>query len=222
MRIATVVLPVPGLPVKLMCSDGCSVASPRRWRTRSTSSRAAISRTRRLTGARPTRSRSRDSSTSPMPASRNSAPRSMLAGAGACSGACVGAFSGAVMVGSPRSASAGPVGAAQAAISTLFAACAARTGERSIAGSARVPRAFRSAADGVALHRVAQVAALRFLADEAEARLGGGALDDEGHAHRLPALGRVEGVDADVVLGVGFAAGLELAHHAGGVAQVEH
>ena len=29
MRIATVVLPVPGLPVKLMCSDGACAARPR-------------------------------------------------------------------------------------------------------------------------------------------------------------------------------------------------
>src|SRR5450755_656074 len=63
MRIATVVLPVPGLPVKLMCSEGFSAARPRFRRSLSITSSAAISRMRCLTGARPTRSRSSSSST---------------------------------------------------------------------------------------------------------------------------------------------------------------
>ena len=53
MRTATVVLPVPGLPVKLMCKVGACEASPNFDRTRSTSRSAAISRMRCLTGARP-------------------------------------------------------------------------------------------------------------------------------------------------------------------------
>ncbi len=48
MRVATVVLPVPGLPVKLMCSVGASDVRPNFARTRSTSSSAAISRMRLL------------------------------------------------------------------------------------------------------------------------------------------------------------------------------
>ena len=57
-RSATVVLPVPGLPVKLMCRVGVSCARPSFLRARSTSSSAAISRMRVLTGARPINSRS--------------------------------------------------------------------------------------------------------------------------------------------------------------------
>ena len=58
MRSATVVLPVPGLPVKLMCSVGVSDEMPSFLRSRSTRSSAAISRMRFLTGFRPTSSRS--------------------------------------------------------------------------------------------------------------------------------------------------------------------
>ncbi len=57
MRSATVVLPVPGLPVKLMCSDGAPAASCMSRRTLSTTSSEAISRMRFLTGARPISSR---------------------------------------------------------------------------------------------------------------------------------------------------------------------
>ena len=58
MRSATVVLPVPGLPVKLMCSDGGSLQA----RAGGAASRPAAARRSRgcgcLTGARPTSSRS--------------------------------------------------------------------------------------------------------------------------------------------------------------------
>src|SRR5262249_48853603 len=64
---ATVVFPVPGLPVKLMCSVGVSCASPRRLRARSTRSSAAISRIRCLTGVSPTSSRSSSANTSATP-----------------------------------------------------------------------------------------------------------------------------------------------------------
>jgi len=64
MRIATVVLPVPGLPVKHMCSVGVSEASANCLRKRSTKSSAAISRMRVLTGLSPISSRSSLSSTS--------------------------------------------------------------------------------------------------------------------------------------------------------------
>ena len=50
MRSATVVLPVPGLPVKLMCSEGREDSSPASRRSRSITSSAAISRIRVLTG----------------------------------------------------------------------------------------------------------------------------------------------------------------------------
>src|SRR5690606_40296309 len=59
MRTATVVLPVPGLPVKHICMLGCSDSIPTCARALATSRNAAISRTRCLTGARPMRSLSR-------------------------------------------------------------------------------------------------------------------------------------------------------------------
>ena len=58
MRSATVVLPVPGLPVNDICSVGGPETSPTCSRARATRRKAAISRMRCLTGARPTRSRS--------------------------------------------------------------------------------------------------------------------------------------------------------------------
>src|SRR5207302_1893350 len=60
---ATVVLPVPGLPVKLMCRLGAWASSPRFMRSLSITSSAAMSRMRALTGASPTRSRSSSSIT---------------------------------------------------------------------------------------------------------------------------------------------------------------
>src|SRR6266404_4945543 len=65
MRSATVVLPVPGLPVKLMCRLGACACSPRFMRSLSITSSAAMSRMRALIGVRPTRSRSSSSITAP-------------------------------------------------------------------------------------------------------------------------------------------------------------
>src|SRR6202158_3570536 len=65
MRMATVVLPVPGLPVKDMCKLGACACSPRFMRSLSITSSAAISRIRALTGASPIRSRSSSSMTAP-------------------------------------------------------------------------------------------------------------------------------------------------------------
>ena len=58
MRSATVVFPVPGLPVKLMCSEGRAQARPCSRRRRSMTSSAAISRMRVFTGSSATRSAS--------------------------------------------------------------------------------------------------------------------------------------------------------------------
>src|SRR4030088_2160551 len=65
MRSATVVLPVPGLPVKLMCRRGACACSPRFMRSLWITSNAAMSRMRALIGVRPTRSRSSSSITAP-------------------------------------------------------------------------------------------------------------------------------------------------------------
>jgi hypothetical protein len=53
MVTATVVLPVPGLPVKLMCSVGACEATPSFDLTRSTRRSATISRMGCLTGCPP-------------------------------------------------------------------------------------------------------------------------------------------------------------------------
>src|SRR5580658_1514338 len=63
MRSATVVLPVPGLPVKLICRLGACAARPRLVRSLSITNSAAMSRMRALTGASPMRSRSSSSMT---------------------------------------------------------------------------------------------------------------------------------------------------------------
>src|SRR5512139_3830012 len=76
MRMATVVLPVPGLPVKHMCSEGFAPSMPSAARAVSTTSSEAISRMRVLTGASPTSSWSSSSSTAPTPDSASSALRS--------------------------------------------------------------------------------------------------------------------------------------------------
>src|SRR5438874_8896247 len=65
MRSATVVLPVPGLPVKLMCRLGACACSPRFMRSLSITSNAPMSRMRALIVVRPTRSRSSSSITAP-------------------------------------------------------------------------------------------------------------------------------------------------------------
>ena len=63
MRMATVVLPVPGLPLKHMCKLGAWLVSPRLMRSLSMTSSAAMSRMRALTGTSPTRSASSSAST---------------------------------------------------------------------------------------------------------------------------------------------------------------
>src|ERR1700761_8246269 len=65
MRKATVVLPVPGLPVKDMCRLGACACMPKFSRSLLITSSAAMSRMRPLMGARPTRSRSNSSITAP-------------------------------------------------------------------------------------------------------------------------------------------------------------
>ncbi len=83
MRMATVVLPVPGLPVKLMCRVGACEERPNFERTRSTRRSAAISRMRCLTGARPMSSSSSCSRTGPTPDCANSSARLIRPGGGA-------------------------------------------------------------------------------------------------------------------------------------------
>ena len=81
MRSATVVLPVPGGPVKHMCRFGRGASRPNLCRARSTRSSSAMSSIHRFTGTRPTRSRSSAPSTSSMlAASRSSANMTRASG----------------------------------------------------------------------------------------------------------------------------------------------
>ena len=90
MRMATVVLPVPGLPVKHMCSEGFALATPSSARAFSTTSSEAISRMRSFTGTSPTSSASSSSSTALTPDSTSSAFRSKLWFMSMCSSALPG------------------------------------------------------------------------------------------------------------------------------------
>jgi hypothetical protein len=73
MRSATVVFPVPGFPVKDICSVGVSLVSASFCRALSMTRSEAISRIRVLTGFRPTSSRSSVPKTSSTRAPSNSA-----------------------------------------------------------------------------------------------------------------------------------------------------
>src|SRR5437870_5727408 len=90
------------------------------------------------------------------------------------------------------------------------------------AGSASLAALTLRAVGDVPVQRVADVAALALLPDEAEARLPRGAVDDEAHDDRLHAARGVERHQADVVLRKGPAAALQLEQHAGGILELEH
>src|SRR6266404_2061011 len=187
MRSATVVLPVPGLPVMLMCRRGACACSPRFMRSLSITSSAAMSRMRALIGVRPTRSRSSSSITAPawLCASTSLTVRASvgwdawLAAAPAGGSGTAAALPGIEYRGEPMSGLSSPTALA-----------------------------FRPVA-GVAVHRVADRAAPRLLTYEPETRLADRAVDDEAHGDALHAARGVEGNQADVVLRVGLAAVLQ-------------
>jgi hypothetical protein len=77
MRMATVVFPVPGLPVKDMCREGEPDTSPSSFLARSTTNKAAMSRIRVFTGFKPMSSASSSSRTSLTRVSASNAPRSI-------------------------------------------------------------------------------------------------------------------------------------------------
>src|SRR5690606_13749187 len=85
----------------------------------------------------------------------------------------------------------------------------------------RIPASSGGGAVG-RLPGVALLAAFPLDACQIECRLDLGAVDDEGHAHRLPATCRIERDQPDVGIGVGLAAGLDLHHGALCVHEVEH
>src|SRR5687768_14276813 len=199
MRRATVVFPVPGLPVKHMCSDGRSDASPCSRRRRSTTSSAAISRMRVFTGARPTRSPSSSSSTESSPVRWT-----MACGLAPTStnSATAGAIPGSFAAGGREAVRCSP-GARGATLKVCPV-----TGSVSRAPVALPGRGVRRV--GVQAIVNGAVAPVRPL--ESEARLLGGTADDEAERSRLPAVARVVGDHLDVVVGELLAAGRHLAH----------
>src|ERR1700712_844894 len=212
-RCATVVLPVPGLPVKHMCSVGRSTATPKRSRTRSTTRSAASSASRSLTGARPTSSRSSASSTSSTPAPRRTSSRSTVASAGGASSFRFRASASAAV--SSETAADRPEVPNEVRPSAPAIAVAPGVAVPAVA----LPRGTLG---GVGVHRVADLAVTSLLAVQAEARFVGGAVDQEGQGDGLPAEARVVGDDPHVALRVLLAAGADLVHHRGRVGQVEH
>src|SRR5918999_2472999 len=198
-RRATVVFPVPGLPLKHMCSDGRSDASPCSRRRRSTTSRAAISRMRVFTGASPTRSPSSPSSTA-------SSPVRWTMACGLAPASTSSATAGAI----PGSFAAGGGGGGRGpprARGATLRACPV-TGSASRAPVALPGRGVRRVGMQAIVHGA--VAPVRPL--EAEARLLRRSVDDEAECRRLPAVARVVGDHLDVVVGELLAAGRELAH----------
>src|SRR6266481_799181 len=197
-RIATVVFPVPGLPVKDMCSDGEPPTRPTCLRARSTSSNAAMSRIRAFTGLRPVSSASSSSSTSVTFESASSAFKSTRSAAAAGGGAPV-------APGAPMMAVAGDVSFTRIPLCITL----------------RVTLPF-GRLRGVALDGVLNLASAHLVPLQQEARLHGRPIDDERQPRRLEAQRRVEGVHPHVGLRMGFAAGGHLRHGAGGIAQIEH
>ena len=202
MRSATVVLPVPGLPVKLMCSVGGSWARPSAARARSTSSSAAISRMRRLDR------RQADQLAVELVQHRADAGRfEVLAevelGLARRSGPIVG------LQHRPLERSASPHGSGEAVLRQGIGAGTSllRGWQLTVAPAGRSHGA-RWCSGSAAVH---------LLPLEPEARLLLRAVDDEGQPHRFPAMRGVEGDHPDVAVAVDLAAVVELHHHAGRV-----
>src|SRR5579883_386259 len=195
MRSATVVFPVPGLPVKHMCSEGDCACSPIPRRSRSMTSSAAMSRMRCLMGVSPMRSCSSSAITSSTWLSRSTS--ATRRGAAASSAGVIAVV---------------PSASVLAAASTLVMIDASG---RAVALAFRVVGCVGGDA-------VADRSTLDLLPREPESRLTRRAIDDEGHARGLPATRRIEGGDANVVVREGLAARIELHEHAGRILQVEH
>src|SRR5918996_718748 len=206
MRRATVVFPVPGLPVKHICSDGRSDASPCSPRKRSTTSSAAISRIRIFTGASPTSSRSSWSSTASSPVRRVTVRGSAARSAASATASRI-----------PRSltgASREAVRSSPGARGTTLNACSATTSILRTAGPVALSGG-RARRVGVQLVGDRAVTPVRSL--EPEARLVRGTVDDEAQRGRLAAVARVVGDQLDVVVRKAFAAGGELCQREVGV-----
>src|ERR1700722_1354263 len=193
MRRATVVLPVPGLPVKDMCRLGASASSPRFMRSLSITSNAAMSRMRLLTGASPTRAPS--SSSRPKPA-RLWASTS-------------------VIVRAPTAPSVGAAGATGVSADAVGeGACRP--------GIWYSGAAMAGALLACAGHGIAQRAAAAFLASQTETGVVLRPIDDEAHRDRFHAPRGIKRHEADIVTRKGLAAAAHFQHDAGGILEIEH
>src|SRR6202165_4843974 len=213
-RMAIVVLPAPGLPVKHMCNVGGSDSSPMVRRRRSTTNRAAISRIRAFTSRSATSSRSSRLRTSSMRASRiksrgstrvlsemsGNAPRS---GGGPSRSGRPGP-SGGIATGEPAAAVMKPTGLPVRGMRLTLITLAGRL------------------VRGIGMKRVANDAIFRLLPFQPKARLVSGPVDDELQAGRLlRELGVVQG-HPDIEVGERFATPLHLIESRRCILDVEH
>src|SRR5271165_2775029 len=161
---------------------------------RSTSRSEAISRIRVFTGTRPISSRSSCARIEPMSTASNSRRRSTEATEASLPLSC--------------------------ALGTACSVeCAMIAGPSELGGF--VALALGSVGR-VGARGVADVAPLSFLAVKPEAGLMLRPVDDEGEAHRLPAVRGIEAGDADIAVAIDAPAVSELLHDPCGIAQVEH
>src|SRR6266404_2148204 len=219
-RSATVVLPVPGLPVNDMCNVGVSEDKFMRLRIRSISNSDAISRMRVLTGRSPTSSRSSCVRVSTMPTASSSSRRLTLPVTGGASKSICKSSTGFV-----RASGKAPPPLSQRR-SSASGGAAARRGElivgRGPDGSYSAVASPLRAVDSIGFRGVADVAAGHFVPFKAEARLLLWPVDDERQPHRLPAMAGVESRHPDVAVAVNLAALGQFHHHAGSVAKIKH
>src|SRR5215471_11861960 len=76
--------------------------------------------------------------------------------------------------------------------------------------------------EAVSAHGIAYGAACRFHSFETEPRLNGRTLHEKRQPHSFPPSRRIEGADAYIEVWIGSAAGPDLLHDPGRIAQIEH
>src|SRR5215217_1999271 len=201
MRRATVVFPVPGLPVKHICSEGRSDTSPCSRRRRSTTNSAAISRMRVLAGASPTSSPSSWSSTASSPVWRTTVCGLAARSVNWATADPIPLSAGEVV----REAVRGSPGARGTTLKACSVTGSAIRARGPVALPGRDVRRIRVQAvvDGA-------VAPVRSL--EAEARLVRRTVDDETQRCGLTTVARVVGDQLDVVVWKALAARRDFSH----------
>src|SRR5882757_8002941 len=216
-RSATVVLPVPGLPVNDICNVGTSVVRSMRLRIRSISNSDAISRIRVLTGFSPISSRSRCVRISSMPTASSSSRRFTLSVIGTASKSIC-----------ETSTAKRAFGKKLRRRFTATEQCIRQTQERWGEGVRRTGKSYLVVAPALGTIRrigcrgVADIAAIDLMPLQAEAGLMLRPVDDERQPLRLPAMAGIERRHPDVTVTIHLAAFVELHQHARGVAEIEH